>query len=169
MYVYCITNKVNGKRYIGKTVGTPEYRWRKHVSAAYHDNRGYPIHHAICKYGANAFEIQAIARFDSKEMLSQAEEFLIEFFDTYAPRGYNVMRGGLGGSTGHSEETRKKIGVKSSKANRGTGNGRAILTLPQVSFVRSCHPGFTQSELAELYGVCPATIAHIRSGRNWNE
>ena len=53
--LYCHTNRVNGKCYVGQTVDTMDERWREHLSAA-KANRGSPaLGAAIRKYGADVF------------------------------------------------------------------------------------------------------------------
>lgn len=49
---------------------------------------------------------------------------------------------------------------------RGDLNGRAKLTLEQVSFVRA-NPDITQAELAGRFGVNQTTISRIRRGEGW--
>ena len=30
-FIYCITNKINKKKYIGKTLNTVDHRWKEHL------------------------------------------------------------------------------------------------------------------------------------------
>ena len=48
--IYCHTNKLNGKRYVGRSVNTLEGRWYTHVSGA-RNNSQCLFHKAIRKYG----------------------------------------------------------------------------------------------------------------------
>ena len=67
-YVYKITNKVNGKVYIGKTDNVQK-RWNKHVSASQKpNNKNHQlIHKAIAKYGTTNFSIEKIEEFISEQ------------------------------------------------------------------------------------------------------
>jgi group I intron endonuclease len=59
MFIYKITNKINGKVYIGKTVRTVEQRWAQHLADAH--RRSSPLlHNAIRKYGSDAFNISIL-------------------------------------------------------------------------------------------------------------
>ena len=55
-YIYCITNKINGKKYIGQTTETIHKRWIRHINA--HSNMA--ISKAIDKYGKENFEIKEL-------------------------------------------------------------------------------------------------------------
>ena len=104
-YVYCITNLINGKRYIGKS-NYPEARWRKHQRSV----DGYYLHSSIRKYGIDNFEFEVIAEFSSEEAAFLAENKLIAILRTNDKnRGYNLNEGGRGGSN-PSPETRKRMG-----------------------------------------------------------
>jgi len=48
--VYKITNKKNGKSYIGKTEYSLEHRWNRHLSSAKNGSK-FRFHSAIRKYG----------------------------------------------------------------------------------------------------------------------
>jgi group I intron endonuclease len=58
-YIYKITNKVNGKVYIGKTKD-PERRWREHKNESLKAEKKYVIYLALNKYGINNFDFEVI-------------------------------------------------------------------------------------------------------------
>lgn len=137
----------NGKRYVGQTTGTIDVRVKRHW---YDANSGCPylVHKAMRKFGKDAFEIEdCLSIYGGQKDLDTAEDRYIAYYDTMAPRGYNLQQGGRGGKPGqivraklsaarqgkrHSSETKAKISAamkgkskskthkaKISKANRG--------------------------------------------------
>lgn len=88
--IYKITNKVNGKSYIGQTRYTIEFRWKQHQ----HKKDNTYFHNAIRKYGIENFTIEVLEECDIKD-LSSREIFYIAKFDTFA-NGYNLTIGGDG-------------------------------------------------------------------------
>lgn len=107
--VYLITNRVNGKRYVGITTKSLQKRWQLHINSA---NAGsyYWIHKAIRKYGADAFEVEELGVASDWKTACQIETTLIAFFKTFwlDGRGYNQTRGGDGNASEWSQEMREK-------------------------------------------------------------
>lgn len=101
MFVYQITNQINGKRYIGITTQSLRKRWNQHVSSL---NCG--VAPAIKKYGAQNFTIEVIAEAGSIEEMKLLEIILIE---KLKPE-YNRSAGGEGThGYKHSDEARAKM------------------------------------------------------------
>lgn len=103
--MYAVTHKDSGKRYIGKSNNIAA-RWAAHRKDAKH-SRGYAIHHAIRKYGLDAFDFEVLEFCDSDADALEAETYWIRWYDTMAPNGYNLTVGGEGGE--RSAETRRKL------------------------------------------------------------
>lgn len=97
-YIYCITNKINGKKYIGQTTETIHKRWIRHINS--HSNMA--ISKAIDKYGKENFEIKELlcATCNTKkelcDTLNYLEIALIESNNSLIDFecGYNITRGG---------------------------------------------------------------------------
>jgi GIY-YIG catalytic domain len=92
MLIYCITNRVNGKRYIGQTTRSLEWRWsqhRKHMNSVH-----FPIYRALRKYGIENFTVEVLATGCSVECLNYLEALLIAAYNTLVPYGYNLDSGG---------------------------------------------------------------------------
>lgn len=113
-WIYCITNKINGKMYIGQTMN---FNKRKYYH--FHYERCYRLSQAIKKYGKDNFDMQPLFFFDAinkeicADVLNKLEILFIKKYDTFNA-GYNCTAGGSGQlSRIPSEETRKKIGRKS--------------------------------------------------------
>jgi len=110
MYIYQITNTVNGKIYIGKTVKTIEQRFKEHISVSHRQTATRSntlLSKAIRKYGTDAFTITEVeSNFNSEDDLNEAE---IRYISDLSPQ-YNMTEGGEGISGHeHSSETRKKM------------------------------------------------------------
>lgn len=92
--IYKITNKVNGKCYIGQAVDI-ERRWRKHKSAYKNPqspNYDYPLYRAMRKYGIENFTFETLEECEAKD-LNDKEVFYIAKFNCYED-GYNQTKGG---------------------------------------------------------------------------
>ena len=94
-YIYKITNRINGKSYVGKTTKTALERWEEHLRESRmgrSENR--PLYKAIRKYGSDEFIVETLEEVDL-ENLSERETYWIEYFHTYTD-GYNATAGGDG-------------------------------------------------------------------------
>lgn len=117
--VYCHTNKINGKKYIGITGKNPNKRW--------HDGKSYKNKHflsAISKYGWDNFKHEILFNNLSKDMACEKEIELISKYDTTNPnKGYNSSTGGENPARGAhwvlSDETKRKM----SNSAKGEKNG----------------------------------------------
>ena len=88
--IYCLTNLINGKKYVGQTTRTIEERFREHAKT---DSF---IGKAIRKYGRKNFKIEELEKCYSEEELNAAEIKWIKELDCKAPNGYNLTGGGAG-------------------------------------------------------------------------
>lgn len=104
--VYSITNRINGKTYVGKTTQQPMARWKQHQDAAASSTKGSPhLYAAIRKYGISYFSFEVLC-YVSETEIDAAECFLINVLGARA-FGYNLREGGDGGK--HSEYTIQKM------------------------------------------------------------
>jgi group I intron endonuclease len=98
MFVYQITNVVNGKRYIGQHSGKSlEQYWKHCVSHALSGSIDKPyLYNAVRKYGVENFSIKPLVIVESKWEMDLYETGLIKAFKTRKPHGYNLTDGGDG-------------------------------------------------------------------------
>lgn len=116
--VYCHTNTINGKQYVGITKRVPKKRWG-YNGARYNDQ---PFGRAIEKYGWDNFTHEILTTGLTKAQAEEEEQRLIKELNTLVPNGYNLTIGGNLG-TEFSEETRAKLrasrlGKKASQSTR---------------------------------------------------
>lgn len=92
-YIYQITNKINGKIYIGKTEHSIEKRFKEHCTDAFKDrNEKRPLYAAMRKYGIENFEISLLEETNNPE---EREVYWIEQKRSFK-FGYNATLGGDG-------------------------------------------------------------------------
>jgi predicted GIY-YIG superfamily endonuclease len=92
MVIYKITNKLNGKVYIGQTTQPLKRRWRNHC-----ETKKGAMDSAIAKYGKENFDIEIIDIAETLEELNEKEKYWIKEYDSLAPKGYNLTYGGNNG------------------------------------------------------------------------
>jgi len=95
--VYIITNLINGKQYVGKTL---DFKTRKSNHLSYARSlkikKPAPITLAIHKYGEENFKWEIVFESSNEKELFQYEEKLTIELNTLAPNGYNQVLGGGG-------------------------------------------------------------------------
>ena len=83
-HIYCVTNLVNGKQYVGQTTVK-----RNKVG------HGHVVRDAYIKYGKDQFSYERLCtNILNRETLNYLERFWISVCDTIVPNGYNIERGG---------------------------------------------------------------------------
>lgn len=138
MIIYKITNKINGKIYIGQTINDLEKRTIEHKYEARSGRRNSPVHNAMRKYGIENFTFIIIDNAASMEELNKKEQTYIEQLKSLKPNGYNLALGGRGRGM-VSIDTRKKMSesrkkLLSDKKNhpnwgKSSGNAKQIICL----------------------------------------
>jgi group I intron endonuclease len=111
-FIYRITNRINGKKYIGETTKKdPIKRWEGHLHAIA-KGQGCPLlQRAILAHGKENFTFEVITECDDKDRYELEKEY-IKSENSLAPNGYNVLEGGPGGGfvgKKHNDETREKM------------------------------------------------------------
>lgn len=95
-YIYCYTNKLNGKKYVGQT-NNIDRRKREHRSAANNPNNkdyNYLFHQKLREYGEENF-IFSILEETTPDKVNEAECFWIkEMHSHIQENGYNLTLGG---------------------------------------------------------------------------
>ena len=91
--IYCFTNLINNKKYIGSTIQEPNVRYNQHLYCARTESSGryhYPLYEAIRKYGLENFSFEIIFQKEcSEEEIRLIEKDYILFYNTVSPNGYN--------------------------------------------------------------------------------
>ena len=91
--IYSITNKINGKRYIGQSINI-DNRWKEHIRNIDNPNKNNTIYKALRKYGLENFIFEVLEECTESE-LDDKEIYWIEYYDSYN-NGYNMNTGGNG-------------------------------------------------------------------------
>jgi group I intron endonuclease len=110
--IYCAANRVNGKLYVGQTVGTVDVRWKEHVSAAKRNEGCRVFGAAIRKYGADSFTCEVLEVVATQDEADSVETKWITEKQSRVPGGYNLTAGG-GGNGHHHEDSKRLIGAAS--------------------------------------------------------
>ena len=120
-YIYCIQNKVNGKKYIGQTYNKKGYkcRWSQHKDLLKRNKHGNKrLQNDYNTFGLEAFEFILIHEFQANSLenlwktLDNMEKYYIKSWNLLNENfGYNINDGGTNGNpfAGKSQEEIKNI------------------------------------------------------------
>lgn len=142
--IYKITNKINGKAYIGQSINI-EKRWKNHKIDYLNKNShsyDYPLYRAFRKYGINNFTFEIIEECKEKK-LNEKEIFWIEHYNTFF-NGYNQT---LGGDHGKSVPKENILGIFEDLENTQ----------------------LTHREIAKRRNVSIEMVDGINTGRHWHQ
>jgi group I intron endonuclease len=151
MFLYVVTNLVNGKRYVGIA---KDYirRWREHRSG--HGSK--LVYHAIKKYGIENLDFQVICK-GTEEYVKEMEVRAIRMLNTMAHSGYNLTEGGEG-STGWkaSDETRRRM-CDSHTGTTGykfSDDAKQKMREARLKYKRGKHPRATRIVVDDIQYEC---------------
>lgn len=122
--VYKITNKINGKMYIGCTSQGIKKRFKEHLYSHKKNRNNQYLYRAFRKYGPENFKISLLIEAETYEKMLSAEIKYIKKYDTYH-NGYNMTLGGEGtvGNRNSGEKLKKTFTILSPEGKYVTHRG----------------------------------------------
>lgn len=145
--IYKITNKVNGKVYIGQSVNIAN-RWKQHRKTPYNPNdKSYdlPLYRAIRKYSLDNFSFEVIEECTIEELDSKEIYWIKYYNSTNTEKGYNLKEGG-----NYCQPTNAKLSEQD------------VLIIKE-----RLQKGEAQESIAEDFPVTRTTISQINLGKEY--
>jgi group I intron endonuclease len=87
--IYKITNRKNGKIYIGQSINIKK-RFQEHKNCK--ENR--PLYKAFKKYGINNFDFEVICECEKKDLDKLEKQYIRKYKSNISGIGYNLTKGG---------------------------------------------------------------------------
>lgn len=137
-YIYCITNLINNKRYVGKTTQSIEERFKEHCKDSQKERcEKRPLYDAMNKYGVENFIVEELEQVEDENLLSEREVFWINELGTYGSNGYNASKG---------------------------GDGAILYDYKEI--IQLANLGYTSNQIENKVGCCKSTIYKILKAHN---
>jgi len=154
--IYKITNKINGKVYIGSS-NKVNIRWNNHKSSL-RNNRHANEHlqRSWNRYGEESFIFEIIEAVEDDSQLLIREQFYIDFYKSHDYIfGYNI-----------STVAGRPINLNQLK---GEDCNLSKLKESEIKLISEMliDPNITQEEIANKFNVDPSTISAIKNNKSW--
>lgn len=150
--IYKITNKINGKIYIGQSVNIEE-RFKSH-KYTYNNPKanGYntKFYRALRKYGIENFTFEIVEEVVNKENLNKREIFWIQYYNSYK-QGYNSTLGG------DVVTENCELHPNAKHTNHQILNLKNMIYSTNIPF----------RELGKMFTMSESEISQINTGKKW--
>ena len=157
--IYCITNIINNKKYIGKSINIEERKNQhfRHLKNGTHCNNY--LQNSFNKYGEKNFTFEVI-EVTNEENLDEREIFYIDKYNTTNVNfGYNLTYGGEGGKL--TEQLINQLKISSRGKN-------SKLTSDDVRKIKLCiYCLMDRKDIAKMFNISEKMITQIAMGKNF--
>lgn len=139
-YIYCITNQINGKTYVGRSIHSSEERDRNYFGS------GLAIKSAIKKYGKSNFVKEILVdNVKTKDKIFKLEEQYIKYYKDIGKAEYNLTLSSCGNPPDilnfkgkhHTEEHKQYISNKLKGIKREPKNDELRKRISNIMKVKS--------------------------------
>lgn len=146
--IYKITNSINNKAYIGQSINITR-RWGEEKRNAF--NQASPVYNsilsqAIRKYGVENFIFEVLEECE-QQMLNDRESFWANYYNTYAPYGYNAAYCGANGNISGCSLSLEQV-------------------LEIIHLLKTTD--LTQEEIGKRFGITGKNVQPINTGLHWH-
>ena len=139
MRIYCVTNKTNGKQYVGQT-----------VTAHSRHGHGHAMRRAYKKHGFMNFTYETVfSSIKDNNLQDYAEKFWIKVCGTLAPNGYNLEEGGKRGKRVYHAPQLGKPHTEEVKQKMSEGQKRYVSSLEVHHNVGRTHSEETKAKMSK--------------------
>lgn len=154
-YIYKITNQINNKIYIGKTIKSIKERFNEHKKKASTYPNRY-LYDAMNHYGYDNFTIEVIEEC-LDEYLNEREIYWIATLQSNNSKiGYNLTIGGDGGNTWERNSHKLETGDRIRQSNLK----EKYIPMTKESLQKDIDDGLTYRQMMEKYHTSTVTLAN---------
>lgn len=137
-YIYCITNLINNKQYVGKTTKTIQERFKEHCKDSKKTRYNKrPLYDAMNKYGIENFKAEELEYVEDDNNLAEREIHWIKELNTYGRNGYNASKG---------------------------GDGKILYDYQEI--INLYNIGYSQKQVAQKIGCCDDIVSRVLKAYN---
>jgi len=164
--IYCITNIVNKKKYIGQSIDI-ERRWHEHiVSLKGGRHHSQHLQSSWDKYGEKSFSFSILEECPI-DILEQQERYWMELLGTLSELyGYNLREAGPHGK--FTEKSRIKLSKALTGMFPGDKNPASKISESEAKdIIKLLIAGKSLKEIMKVTGAPYKTIYHIKKKETW--
>ena len=172
-YIYKITNRINGKVYVGQTsLPSVQDRFDMHIKKAKQRVNRY-LYDAMNHYGFDNFSVEELEHCDRDELDSREIFWISHYRSDDKNFGYNMTSGGGGGNTWarnpHKEVTSEKLRLANTGKKRSVEFSKRLSELKRGNYyididtdrlVEAIRAGKTIDEICNLFGISYSTLMY---------